>query len=205
MLRAKDFGPPVLPFTADRLQGTEQFRIVIFFVSLHTALLQLTTRTLLCSKKSGGAGTLFFLFALVFSCYVAVSQNTWDPTSSTTRPKEITMKDPGSSDRATDKPAGRPASVNATPAVQFDISKLQSSYANVCNVSSTREEVVLAFGVNNGWEREQAQMQVQLTNRIVLNPYAAKRLAGVLNRVLAEYESAFGPLKDDSKPQTNAA
>lgn len=32
---------------------------------------------------------------------------------------------------------------NATPTVQFDVSNLQSSYANVCNVSSTREEVVL--------------------------------------------------------------
>ena len=94
---------------------------------------------------------------------------------------------------------------NAAPTVQFDVSNLQSFYANVCNVSSTREEVVLAFGVNNVWERGQANMQVQMTNRIVLNPYAAKRLATVLNRVVAEYESRFGALKDDARPQTNAA
>ena len=94
---------------------------------------------------------------------------------------------------------------NAAPTVQFDVSNLQNSYANVCNVSSTREEVVLAFGVNNVWERAQANQPVQLTNRIVLNPYAAKRLAAVLNRVLAEYESKFGALKSDSRPQANAA
>ena len=94
---------------------------------------------------------------------------------------------------------------NAAPTVQFDVSNLQSSYANVCNVSSTREEVVLAFGVNNVWERAQANMQVQMTNRIVLNPYAAKRLATVLNRVVAEYESRFGALKDDQRPQATAA
>jgi hypothetical protein len=94
---------------------------------------------------------------------------------------------------------------NAAPTVQFDVSNLQSSYANVCNVSSTREEVVLAFGVNNVWERGQANMQVQLTNRIVLNPYAAKRLATVLNRVVAEYEARFGTLKDDARPQATAA
>ena len=94
---------------------------------------------------------------------------------------------------------------NATPTVQFDVSNLQSSYANVCNVSSTREEMVLAFGVNNVWERAQTIIQVQLTNRIVLNPYAAKRLAAVLNRVVAEYESKFGTLKDDARPQANAA
>lgn len=94
---------------------------------------------------------------------------------------------------------------NAAPTVQFEVSNLQSSYANVRNVSSTREEVVLAFGVNNVWERRQPNMQVQMTNRIVLNPYAAKRLATVLNRVVAEYESRFGALKDDARPQTNAA
>ena len=94
---------------------------------------------------------------------------------------------------------------NATPSVQFDVSNLQSSYANVCNVSSTREEVVLAFGVNNVWEQAQANIQVQLTNRIVLNPYSAKRLAAVLNRVVAEYEAKFGTLKDDARPQANAA
>ncbi|MDH5739711.1 MAG: DUF3467 domain-containing protein [Nitrospira sp.] len=94
---------------------------------------------------------------------------------------------------------------NATSTVQFDVSNLQSSYANVCNVSSTREEVVLAFGVNNVWEQRQANIQVQLTNRIVLNPFAAKRLAAVLTRVLAEYESRFGTLRDDATPQTHAA
>jgi hypothetical protein len=94
---------------------------------------------------------------------------------------------------------------NAAPTVQFDVSNLQNSYANVCNVSSTREEVVLAFGVNNVWERGQANIQVQLTNRIVLNPYAAKRLAAVLNRVVAEYESKFGALKDETGPQASAA
>ncbi|MGQ0667279.1 MAG: DUF3467 domain-containing protein [Nitrospiraceae bacterium] len=44
-----------------------------------------------------------------------------------------------------------------------------------------------------------------MTDRIVLNPYAAKRLADVLNRVIAEYETLFGALKDDFRPQTNAA
>lgn len=39
--------------------------------------------------------------------------------------------------------------IGATPecGIRF-VTAFQSSYANVCNVSSTREEVVLAFGVN---------------------------------------------------------
>jgi Protein of unknown function (DUF3467) len=122
---------------------------------------------------------------------------------------EIIMKEAGSKAGATSLTSANPLqpgrSPTATPKVQFDVSNLQNSYANVCNVSSTREEVVLAFGVNNGWERSQDTVQVQLTNRIVLNPYAAKRLVSVLNRVVAEYESKFGALKENPSPQANAA
>lgn len=109
------------------------------------------------------------------------------------------MKESGSTARAT-SPSQTTQPTSATPTVKFDVSNLQSSYANVCNVSSTREEVVLGFGVNNVWERGQANVQVQMTNRIVLNPYAAKRLAAILSRVIAEYESKFGTLKDDARP-----
>ena len=51
------------------------------------------------------------------------------------------------------------------------------------------------------WEWGKANIQVQLTNRILLNPYAAKRLAAVFNRVVAKYESKFRTLKDDARPQ----
>ena len=78
--------------------------------------------------------------------------------------------------------------------IRWDDSNLKSSYANVCNVSSTREEVVLVFGINQAWERGQAEMQVQLSDRIILSPFAAKRLAGLLNNVVREYESRFGTL-----------
>ena len=67
------------------------------------------------------------------------------------------MKAAGPTGNATSLSPASPSqpsqTTNATPTVQFDVSNLQSSYANVCNVSSTREEVVLAFGVNNVWER----------------------------------------------------
>ena len=119
------------------------------------------------------------------------------------------MKEVGSAVKATGTAPAKPAQSNqppgSIPTVQFDVSNLHSSYANVCNVSSNREEVVLTFGVNNVWERGQTNIQIQMTDRVVLNPYAGKRLAAVLSRVIAEYESTFGPLKDDTKPQANAA
>jgi len=39
-------------------------------------------------------------------------------------------------------------SKKAVPQVRWDDSRLKSTYANVCNVSSAREEVTLIFGTN---------------------------------------------------------
>ena len=93
--------------------------------------------------------------------------------------------------------AGQPGAVPTT--IRWDDSNLKSSYANVCNVSSTREEVVLVFGINQAWERGQAELQVQLTDRLILSPFAAKRLATLLNNVVREYESRFGVLNIEAR------
>lgn len=79
-----------------------------------------------------------------------------------------------------------------TPTVRWDDSKMRSSYANVCNVASTREEIVLLFGVNQAWHGNVTEVTVQLTDRIILNPHAAKRLAVLLTNLVREYESRFG-------------
>ena len=42
----------------------------------------------------------------------------------------------------------------AAPTVRFDDTGITNSYSNVCNISSSREEVVLVFGMNNAWERD---------------------------------------------------
>ena len=78
--------------------------------------------------------------------------------------------------------------------IRWDDSQMQSAYANVCNVSSTREEVVLMFGVNQAWQRGQAEVVIQLTDRIILSPFAAKRLSLLLHGVMREYETRFGEL-----------
>ena len=46
-----------------------------------------------------------------------------------------------------EKPAAEPAAPTAK--VRFNSASLKSSYANFCNATSTREEVVLNFGVSN--------------------------------------------------------
>jgi len=78
--------------------------------------------------------------------------------------------------------------------IKWDDSLMKSAYANVCNVSSTREEVVLLFGVNQAWNRGQKEVTIHLTDRIVVSPYAAKRLSLLLQGVVTEYEKRFGTL-----------
>lgn len=93
-----------------------------------------------------------------------------------------------------DTPAARQA--DAAPTVRWDDTNMKSSYSNVCNVASTREEVVLLFGVNQAWHAGQKEIPVQLSDRIILSPFAAKRLSILLANVLREYESRFGALPD---------
>jgi Protein of unknown function (DUF3467) len=82
----------------------------------------------------------------------------------------------------------------ASMKIKWDDSSMKSSYANVCNVTSTREEVVLLFGMNQAWNRGQKEVTIQLTDRIVISPYAAKRLSMLLGNVVGEYEKRFGAL-----------
>jgi len=79
--------------------------------------------------------------------------------------------------------------------VKWNTTGLKSSYANFCNATSTREEVVLNFGVNHNWERSPEEMEIDLEHRLVLSPFAAKRLNQLLAKLITEYESRYGELK----------
>lgn len=91
-------------------------------------------------------------------------------------------------DQAIDKTTG------AVPQVEWDDKGMSTSYANVCNVTGTREEVTLLFGTNQTGVAEQKEVSVRLSDRIILSPYAAKRLAKLISTVVTEYEKRFGAL-----------
>lgn len=79
--------------------------------------------------------------------------------------------------------------------VKWNVEQLKSSYVNFANANSTREEVVMNFGLNTSWDRSQPEMEIELAHRIVMSPFAAKRLAELLNKLIAEYETRYGELK----------
>ena len=89
---------------------------------------------------------------------------------------------------------GKDGKTPPTPNVVWDDTDLRMTYANVVNVSSTREEITLFFGTNLTWNASDEEYRVKLSDRIVLNPFAARRLLSLLANMLKEYEKRFGAL-----------
>jgi len=104
------------------------------------------------------------------------------------------------------KAGGRAAAGKNTPAppapprqqtLKFRTENLKSSYCNMANVTSTREEVVLNFGVNQNWDQPGAApgpLEVDVQHRVILSPFAAKRLSDALGQLVRDYEQRYGPL-----------
>ena len=95
--------------------------------------------------------------------------------------------------KAAAKPNIESASVPIKPT--WDDSTMQSSYANVCNVLGTREEITVLFGTSQSWQASSPGPSIKLSHRIVLTPYTAKRLAQMLEQGVREYEQRFGDIK----------
>lgn len=104
--------------------------------------------------------------------------------------------------KGADKPAKR------MPEVHWDDSQMSTSYANVVNAVSSREEFTLFFGTNQTWNAKDAELHVKLSDRVILNPHAAKRLLTLLAAVMKEYEGRFGVVNIDlaaAMPATQAS
>lgn len=80
------------------------------------------------------------------------------------------------------------------PKVRFNTSELKSSYCNVCNATSTREEVVLNFGLNETWDQGSANVDVKLLHRVILSPHAAERLHDLLSKLMVEHKARYGKM-----------
>jgi hypothetical protein len=53
--------------------------------------------------------------------------------------------------------------------------------------------------MNQAWHAGQKEVKVQLTDRIVVSPFAAKRLSILLNNVIRDYESRYGVMEVETR------
>ncbi len=96
------------------------------------------------------------------------------------------------------------ASLASTPAPEqaqrqqlvVDASKAHAAYANFCRVTGTPEELIIDFGLNTqpmGVPTE----PIEVSERIVMNYFTAKRMLSALSMSLQRHEAAFGVLETD--------
>jgi hypothetical protein len=93
------------------------------------------------------------------------------------------------------EPESRPGVSPNQPGIKVDTSSLKSSYCNVVSGNSTREEIVLSFGVNQDWDMGPRPQEIQLHHRIILSPGAAKRLLDLMTKLMHDHEARHGELK----------
>ena len=81
--------------------------------------------------------------------------------------------------------------------ITWNDENIDSKYANIATVTATREEFFFLFGTHQNWRgvEDGKNIEVKLSTRMVLNPYAAKRLMMILQQTIKAYESRFGEVK----------
>jgi hypothetical protein len=81
-------------------------------------------------------------------------------------------------------------------AVEVDDSHVTASYANFCRVTGSPEELIVDFGLNPqpvGMPKN----PIQVSQRVIVNYYTAKRLLHALSLSVQRHEAVFGVLETD--------
>jgi hypothetical protein len=73
-------------------------------------------------------------------------------------------------------------------------------YANLALVTTTPEEVILNFGVNAVPPTPEREMNLEISDRIILSFPSAKRLALTLGNIISRYEEAHGVIQMPRPP-----
>jgi Protein of unknown function (DUF3467) len=111
-------------------------------------------------------------------------------TNSTTKP--ITRSKASAGGAAQKMPAA--PTIDGGNSIKVNTESEKSSYANFVKLDSTQEEVVISFGLDKTWDGSKGQREIDIGHRIVLSPFAAKRLAQMMQEFVQSYEKKYGAL-----------
>ncbi len=79
----------------------------------------------------------------------------------------------------------------------IDLTRLTTSYANVCRIAQTPNEVIIDFGMNPNFFGAILDEPLKLENRVIMSHDAAKRLCLHLMATIQNYESRYGTIELD--------
>ena len=88
--------------------------------------------------------------------------------------------------------------------IAVDDSRAVTGYANFCRLTGTPEELLIDLGLN-GQPSGTATPSVQVTQRVVLNCYTAKRLLHALHLTVQRHEAVFGVIETDVQKRVRRA
>ena len=112
-------------------------------------------------------------------------------TSPTTSGAESELQQ-NSSSRSASKSEARAGQLE----VHCDSSHSAGCYANFCRVTGTPEELIIDFGLNTQ-PMGVPSAPIEISERIVMNYFTAKRMMAALQMSLQRHEAAFGVLETD--------
>lgn len=93
-------------------------------------------------------------------------------------------------EEATQSPTG-----DTAPTI--DTTTLKATYANVCRIAQTPNEMIVDFGLNPNFFGPILSEPLKLETRIILTHDAAKRLMLHLANSIQSYEAKYGPIELD--------
>ena len=85
---------------------------------------------------------------------------------------------------------------NQVKPVSLDDTDVVSNYANFCRVTGSPEELIVDFGLNSQ-PMNSNDKPVNVSQRIVMNFYTAKRLLHALHVSVRRHEELFGAIETD--------
>ncbi len=85
--------------------------------------------------------------------------------------------------------------------VGIDERNMHAAYANAFRTNATAEEMMIDFGLNvvnaAAGQANQPDVIFQVSERVIMNFYSAKRLAITLSQLIRRHEDQFGELELD--------
>ena len=103
------------------------------------------------------------------------------------------QEETGQEETAAEAPAAAPPQ---RVAVQVDDSESSCSYANLCRVTGSPEELIIDFALNPQPMGVPSEA-IDIDQRVVMNYYTAKRLLAALQMSVQRHEAVFGVLETD--------
>ena len=87
------------------------------------------------------------------------------------------------------------------PEVVLNEKQAHVAYSNFARVTATPEEVIIDFALNPN-PFQAGKTEIDVTQRLIMNFYTAKRLASALAMTLQRHEATFGVIELDIRRRT---